>query len=140
MIKPAVKFPRLGPVQARILRLLAKSKDGMSTDEVGGLGLFEDPRQHVSALASMGKSGLLTWRKVKKVWCATPHGRAMVKMMATSDPEPKYKGVITPPRCVTFTGTYTGAELRPQQARPGGNTHTTIPSLFSGQRVMRRAA
>ena len=137
MIKPAVKFPRLGPVQVQMLKLLAKQKDGLSVDDVGRLGLFDDHRQHVTSLTSMGKNGLLVWRKNKKLWAVTPHGRAMVKMLAITAPEPKYKGVITPPRRVIFGGTYDGAELRTQQARPGGNAPYTIPSLFSGQRVMR---
>jgi hypothetical protein len=46
-------------------------------------------------------------------------------------------GEKVPPRRLAFEGTYDGADLRPKQARPGGNTHTTIPSLISGQRVMR---
>jgi hypothetical protein len=38
---------------------------------------------------------------------------------------------------VIFGGTYDGAVLRTQQERPGGNAPYTIPSLFSGQRVLR---
>ena len=137
MTKPPIKFPRLGPLQVQLLKTLGKYEHGMSTEEVAALRLFEDGRQHMRSLESMATSGLLKWRRQKRTWAVTPRGRAMLRMLDARAPEPKYVGVKVPPRRLALTGTYDGAELRPQQARPGGNTHTTIPSLISGQRVMR---
>ena len=131
------KFPRLGPVQVRLLKILNERPDGMTMEDVGRLGLFDEYRQHSSALAAMHAKGLLKWLEGKKVWQTNELGRAMVKALEISEPPPKYEGEITPPRRVMFKGTYDGAELRTQQARPGGNAPYTIPSLFSGQRVMR---
>jgi hypothetical protein len=137
MTAPPIKFPRLGPLQVQLLKTLGKYEHGMSTDDVAALRLFEDSRQHMRSLESMAASGLLKWRRQKRTWAVTPRGRAMLRMLDARAPEPKYVGVKVPPRLLAFEGTYDGAELRPQQARPGGNTHTTIPSLIGGQRVMR---
>jgi hypothetical protein len=137
MTKPKNKFPRLGPIQIRLLKILHERPDGMTMEDAGRLGLFDDYRQHASALTGMHAKGLLKWLKAKRVWQINQFGRAMVNALEVSEPPPKYEGVITPPRRVMFKGTYDGAELRTQQARPGGNAPYTIPSLFSGQRVMR---
>jgi hypothetical protein len=137
MKAPPIKFPRLGPLQVQLLKVLGKYEQGLSTQEVADLRMFEDGRQHMRSLESMATSGLLKWRVQKRIWSVTPRGRAMLRMLDARAPEPKYVGEKVPPRRLALTGTYDGADLRPQHARPGGNTHTTIPSLISGQRVMR---
>jgi hypothetical protein len=137
MKAPQIKFPRLGPLQVQLLKVLGKYEQGMSTEDVADLRMFEDGRQHMRSLESMATGGVLKWRSQKKTWAVTPRGRAMLRMLDARAPEPKYVGEKVPPRRLAFGGTYDGADLRPQQARPGGNTHTTIPSLIGGQRVMR---
>ena len=137
MTAPSIKFPRLGPLQVRLLETLGKYEHGMPTEDVADLRMFADSRQHMRSLESMATSGLVKWRSQKRTWTVTPRGRAMLKMLDARAPEPKYVGVKVPPRRLAFGGTYNGAEMRPQQARPGGNQHTQIPSLISGQRVLR---
>jgi len=138
MKAPPIKFPRLGPLQVQLLKVLGKYEQGLSTQEGADLHMFEDTRQHTRSLKSMATNGLLKWCGQKRTWVVTARGRAMLKMLDARAPEPKYVGAKVPARQIAFGGTYDGAELRPQQARPAGNTHTTIPSLISGQRVLRR--
>jgi len=133
------KFPRLGPLQVQLLKVLGKYEQGLSTEEVADLHIFEETRQHTRSLESMATSGLLKWRRQKRTWVVTARGRAMLRMLDAKAPEPKYVGTKAPPRRLAFGGTYDGADLRPQQARPAGNNHFTIPSLIGGQRVLRRA-
>ena len=137
MKAPPIKFPRLGPLQVQLLKALSNFEHGMPTEDVAALRMFDDSRQHMRSLESMATSGLLKWRLQKRTWAVTPRGRAMLKMLDARAPEPKYVGVKALPRRLAFGGTYEGAELRPQHARPGGNQHTHIPSLISGQRVLR---
>lgn len=138
MSAPHTRWPRIGSGQRRLLLTIAKRKDGVSDSELQALGLFVDPRQNNKTLQSLLAHGLLCYVPKLEVWCITRHGNDLLDHLC-APPKP-YQGVVTPPRTIRNTAeTYMGEDLRPQQARPGGNTHTTIPSLMGGQRVLRRA-
>jgi hypothetical protein len=138
MSAPHTRWPRIGSGQRRLLLTIAKRKDGVSDSELQALGLFVDPRQTAKTLLSLLAHGLLCYEPKLHVWCITRHGNDLLDHLC-APPKP-YQGVVTPPRTIRISDEhYMGEDLRPQQARPGGNTHTTIPSLIGGLRVLRRA-
>lgn len=137
MTATKTSWPRIGPNQRRVLQAIAKTEAGMTTPDVAALGLFVDPRQHQKSLESLQEHGLLAYFVRLEVWRITQRGTALLANRRPQDG--RYVGVIAQPRRMAINGTYDGAELRPQQARPAGNNHFTIPSLIGGQRVMRRA-
>lgn len=136
-MKTHTRWPRIGPGQHKMLQAIADTDAGLSTDDVTALGLFADLRQNARALDSLLAHGLLAYMVKLQVWRITRPGRDLLAHLKV--PAAPYVGVIAPPRQVMFSEDhYMGEDLRPQQARPAGNNHTTIPSLIGGQRVLRR--
>jgi hypothetical protein len=62
----------------------------------------------------------------------TPQATALLK------PAPVVVGIAALPRRIPISkDSYLGVDLLPQQDRPGGNNHLTVPSRIGGQRVYR---
>lgn len=129
--------PRVSPASKQLLQHIAQQPQGTSTLECKQLGIFADPARCVIALDHLCEMGLIRLDNTGRLWSVTADGLSRlagritaVKSAHIEDAQP----MVVPPRRVEFTGVYMGEELRPQTARPAGNTHTKIPSLMNGIR------
>ncbi len=130
--------PRLGPAARRMLQLIADHPLGITTEALKAAKIYMEPWPMVRSLDGLAGQELVKLSKDGKLWLITAYGTRRLGAKPGEDIEP-YVGVVVPPRQIRFSGVYMGQELRPQQARPAGNVAATIPSLISGQRVLRRA-
>ena len=130
--------PRVGPAARRLLQLIADHPLGITTEALKAAKIYMEPWPMVRSLDGLASQELVKLSDDGKLWLITAYGTRRLGGMPGGDIEP-YVGVVVPPRQISFGGKYLGQELRPQQARPAGNVAATIPSLFSGQRVMRGA-
>ena len=129
--------PRLGPNAKRMLQMIADRPKGISTEAIKREKIYLDPWLMARTLDSFAAKEFIALSDDGKRWCITPDGQARLNgepEKTVDDCDDDYKGAIVPPRRMQFDGLYQGEELRPQQSRPGGNTHTTIPSLMNGVR------
>ena len=132
---------RLGPTQRALLQLIEQHPCGITSkalrekldkraDNVRKIlrSLFD------SAAIHMAEAG----------WRISPLGEKLLKDPALLTPAvrqakrkalPDQSGKVAGPRRYFPTGTYTGADLRPQQTRPSGNDALALPSLINGVRV-----
>lgn len=128
---------RVGPVAAELLQKIAEYPRGIGTTELKQSGVYRDNHNLVHSLDKLAIEGLIAISDTGKKWLITVDGLvklSRIKPLATHTPPQ-----VVPARLVTYSeDPYMGEELRPQQARPAGNNHTTIPSLIGGQCVLRR--
>ena len=125
--------PRVGPAARRLLQLIADHPLGITTEALKAAKIYMEPWPMVRSLDGLAGQELVKLSKDGKLWLITTHGTRRLGATPGEDIEP-YVGVVVPPRKISFAGKYLGEELRPQQARPAGNVHTTIPSLMNGVR------
>ncbi len=138
---------RLGATSRLVLQILARRPEGLAQ-----LDLAKQLPSPKNVSVPTGRLSHLNaiWRNREGLWLITPLGRQLLsadgsqtahavthtaKPAKPTQPKQVYVGKAAAPRNYVTTGTYTGADLRPQQTRPSGNDALALPSLINGVRV-----
>ena len=120
---------RLGHTQRLVLKLIERQPTGITSKELRDKTAAPDSVS--AATRSLFARGAI--HIADAGWRISPLGEQLLN--SQTPPLPKPVGLVAGPRTMHSASTYTGAELRPQQARPAGNAAIYLPSLINGVRV-----